>query len=90
MAQVKHPLILISRNGLNFQLGNPNDIHYDHHVPQPDVHHHGHHLPKQPGGGRHKGPAKRKKDCARAAAYQAAQSRAAASAVTSAPVCTSC
>ena len=74
---------------LNFHLGNPNDLHYDHHhVPQPDVHYHGHHLHKQARGGRHKGPARREKDRARAAAYQAAKLRAAASAAPSAPVVT--
>ena len=70
---------------LDFQLGNHNDLHCDHHhVPQPDVHYHSQDLGKNSHGGQHKGPAKREKDCARAAAYQAAQLRTAAPAVPSA------
>ena len=72
---------------LNFQLGNPDDLHYDHHVPpQSDVHSPGHHLHKQAHGGRRKGPARREKDRARAAAHRAAQLKTAVSAVSPPPV----
>ena len=71
---------------LNFQLGNPNDLHYDHHVPQSDVYFPSHHRREQARGGRRKGPARREKDRARAAAHQAALLKTAASAVSSPPV----
>ena len=65
---------------LCFQLGKPGDPHCDPHVPpQPCAHLHQHGQQVQK---RHKGPARRRKDCARAAAHQTRlQSQAAVAAV---------
>ena len=68
---------------LSFQLGSPDNLHSEH-LKQPVAHHH-HHVcdvnqQTRPTWRRHKGPARRQKDRARAAAYRASRSLAAVTA----------